>query len=182
VDVGAVESQTIQTTLTLTASATLVPAGQAVTFTATVAAPPGFNFPTPQGSVTFLVGGQATTVPLVNGTATLTVGTLTPGPHTVTATYNGDALAGFSTSTASITVTKVLTLTANIFKKKGRIIVQIFLNGSMINQLMLPKGASQAHASRFDVNNDGVDDLVIQFVLNHRQKQIAFNGINGQRL
>jgi hypothetical protein len=61
--------------------------GSPVTFTATVSAP------APTGTVTFYdasgtitLGGGA----LSNGQASLTISTLTPGSHSITATYNGD--------------------------------------------------------------------------------------------
>jgi hypothetical protein len=183
VDVGAVESQPIPTTLTLTASTMFVQAGQTVTFTATVAPPPGNNFPTPQGTVTFTIDGATpTTVSLVDGTATLTVSTLTSGPHTVTATYNGDTISGFTSSMASIMVTRLPVLTAQFKKKKHRIFVLVFVSGTLAHTVMLPNGASQPQTSTKDVNGDGVSDLVVTFVQNHKKKQIAFNGLNGQQL
>ncbi|MBQ0984210.1 Ig-like domain repeat protein [Streptomyces sp. F63] len=75
--------------------------GEPVTLTATVApVAPGTG--TPQGQVTFLIDGTTTlTATLTSGTATTTINTLTPGPHTITATYNGDT--GFNASTATDT-------------------------------------------------------------------------------
>jgi hypothetical protein len=66
--------------------------GQGVTFTATVTATaPGAG--TPTGSVQFKDGSSnlGAAVPLTGGVATTTVSTLTPGPHTIAAVYNGDA-------------------------------------------------------------------------------------------
>ena len=63
--------------------------GQAVTFTATVT--PSGSLP-PTGSVTFTDGSITLgTVALSGGRASLTVSTLLPGHHNVTATYSGDA-------------------------------------------------------------------------------------------
>jgi hypothetical protein len=77
--------------------------GQPVTFTATVSSQvPGAG--TPGGAVTFSVNGAPqTSVPVVNGIATLTLTTLPPGTHMVTAAYGGDA--NFTSSTAAVSET-----------------------------------------------------------------------------
>ncbi len=67
--------------------------GQAVTFTAVVAAP-SFQG-TPTGTVTFTVDGQTQTpvaLALVGGSdhAQFTTSTLSAGPHTISASYSGD--------------------------------------------------------------------------------------------
>jgi uncharacterized repeat protein (TIGR01451 family) len=68
--------------------------GKPVTFTATVTA--GAT-----GTVTFFDGATALgTVPLAGGTATFTTSSLTIGTHSITATYNGDAIFSASTSAA----------------------------------------------------------------------------------
>jgi len=70
--------------------------GQAVTYTATVSGAAG----TPTGTVTFRDGGSVLgTVPLDGaGKASLTTAAVGGGSHTITATYNGDASYGASTS------------------------------------------------------------------------------------
>jgi autotransporter-associated beta strand protein len=64
--------------------------GQAITFTAAVAAvAPGGNVPT--GNVTFVVDGMPQApAPLVGGQVTLTLANLSVGNHTIAATYPGD--------------------------------------------------------------------------------------------
>src|SRR5262249_19077848 len=64
------------------ASPTLSPAGQTVTFTATVT-PAAAGAPTPTGSVTFSVDGTQTTVPLSAGQAPYSATFTTVGTHTV---------------------------------------------------------------------------------------------------
>ncbi len=75
-------------------------AGQATTITAVVTTvPPGAGVPT--GSVTFYVDGVAQPpVDLVNGVATLDLTNLSPGSHTITATYAGSSLFSSSASMA----------------------------------------------------------------------------------
>ncbi len=76
-------------TVALTASAASAVYGQSLTFTATVTAPGG----TPTGTVTFTDGGTTLgTVALdASGMATLTTSALAVAPHSITATYSGDA-------------------------------------------------------------------------------------------
>jgi hypothetical protein len=109
-------TQTVNTlaaaTVTLTSSDNPSNFGQAVTFTATVAAPPG-NPNTPTGTVTFKDGattlGQGT---LANGTATFTATALAVGTHTVTASYGGDSnFAPGTSAPLAQTVDKALTST-----------------------------------------------------------------------
>jgi probable HAF family extracellular repeat protein len=80
------------TTTTLNVSSANVPAGQAVTLTATVSGP---GVSAPLGSVTFFDGSIALgTVMLTDGTASLTT-TLPVGSNNITALYNGFALGNF---------------------------------------------------------------------------------------
>jgi hypothetical protein len=76
--------------------------GQAVTFTATVTAQTHVYPGTPTGTVTFLDISTSTTLGTTainnSGVATLQISTLGPSTHSVTATYNGDANFGSSTS------------------------------------------------------------------------------------
>ncbi len=93
------------TTTTISASTTLPSLGQAVTFTASVAAnAPGAG--TPTGTVDFFdttSGTDEGKVTLVNGTASLTISNLSPGSHAITATYSGDT--NFLTSASAQGVT-----------------------------------------------------------------------------
>lgn len=91
--------------------------GQAVTWTVTVAPSDPTAVGTPSGSVSFSVdGGNLTTVNLTGNQATFTSSTLTTGPHTLTAIYNGDTF--FANNTLSVQQTVAIaatttTLTAN---------------------------------------------------------------------
>jgi hypothetical protein len=93
----------LQTTTTVTSSANPASPGQPVTFTATVApVSPAGGAPT--GTVQFVVDGTnlGAPVPLAaDGTAQSgSLSSLSPGPHTVTAVYSGDA--HFDTSTGTV--------------------------------------------------------------------------------
>lgn len=76
-------------TVTLGASSASSTYGQSVTFTATVT-PPGAG--TPTGDVTFQDGATVlSTVTMSGGQASLVIASLGVGPHSLTATYSGDA-------------------------------------------------------------------------------------------
>ncbi|WP_246531409.1 Ig-like domain-containing protein [Streptomyces bathyalis] len=102
------------TTTTVTSSPDPSVSGQAVSLTAAVAAvAPGAG--TPAGTVTFTVDGTTTlTGTLVDGLATVSIGTLTPGVHTVAATYagTGDPRFNASTGTDTLTVDQAATTTS----------------------------------------------------------------------
>jgi hypothetical protein len=81
--------------------------GQAVTFTATVSpVSPGAGAST--GLITFSVDGVTQASPVLNGsaTATFTTASLSVGPHTITATYSGDASFNGSATSLSQVVHK----------------------------------------------------------------------------
>ncbi len=87
------------TTTTLITSGTPSVFGQAVTFTATVAAQaPGSG--TPSGTVTFFVNGASVATTALNGSgqATYLTSTLPVATHTITATYAGSSNFNSSTS------------------------------------------------------------------------------------
>jgi hypothetical protein len=89
------------TKTTITSSASTSRFGQPVTFTATVkAVAPGSGVPT--GTVTFYDGTTSLgTVPLYgSGQATISIGSLSVGTHSITASYTGDGNFTASTSTA----------------------------------------------------------------------------------
>lgn len=103
------------TTTGLGTSNASVAFGTPVTFTATVTVnSPGTG--TPTGSVTFYdaVSTKIGTGTLnTNGVATLTLSTLSAGPHSITAVYGGDANDGTSTSAAvGESITQISTTTA----------------------------------------------------------------------
>lgn len=76
--------------------------GQAVTFTATVTAQPGFYQGLPSGTVSFLDGTTSLGSSALSsgGVATLTISTLAVGTHSVTGAYNG--ATDFAPSTSAI--------------------------------------------------------------------------------
>jgi hypothetical protein len=97
----------INTSLTASATAlasSLNPSnlGQAVTFTATVTAQPGFYHGTPAGTVSFFDGTTNIGNSNLNGVGvgTLTTSTLAVGTRSITATYSGDS--NFSPSTSPV--------------------------------------------------------------------------------
>ena len=89
--------------IALSTTANSVAAGQSVTFLATVTGPS-----TPSGSVTFEDAGTPIgTVPLdANGQAALTLASLSPGAHAITAVYGGntDFLAATSPMTVRVSI------------------------------------------------------------------------------
>jgi large repetitive protein len=90
----------LSTTTTLTSAPNPSEFGQSVAFTATVV-----MSGTPTGNVTFSEGASTLgTAPLLNGVATWSTGTLTPGAHSITATYAGDANFNSSSGNVSQTV------------------------------------------------------------------------------
>ncbi|MGW3269588.1 beta strand repeat-containing protein, partial [Streptomyces sp. NPDC001056] len=106
--------------------------GQAVTMTATVSAnPPGAG--TPTGTVAFTLStGETATVPLSGGVATLTLNTLAPGGHTVTAVYSGDADFTTSTGTATQTVGQSATTTTLINTPNPSVSGQAFTGTAVV--------------------------------------------------
>lgn len=89
------------TTTVLTSTGSPTVSGQGVTFSAKVSVvSPGTG--QPGGTVQFNVDGAAfgPSVNIVGDTATLTIASLTPGHHTVDATYNGNADYASSSSAA----------------------------------------------------------------------------------
>lgn len=83
--------QTLSTTMSLQASPNPVVFGGRLAVTATVAAHAPATV-TPTGTVTFFDNGSQIGEPqkLVGGTVTLRVSSLSPGPHSLSATYSGD--------------------------------------------------------------------------------------------
>jgi Bacterial Ig-like domain (group 3) len=100
-------TQTVnQTGMTLTSSPNPSPPGQPVTFTATLTCPIALA----SGAVTFLDNGSPIATPPINSKATppiaaVTISTLPPGSHNVTATYSG---GGGCAGTTSNRITQVV--------------------------------------------------------------------------
>jgi large repetitive protein len=96
-----IEQATTQTALTASANGLTV--GAALTLTATL----GGNGGTPGGSATFMDGATVLGTGVVNaaGVAAVTLSTLAPGQHTLTAVYTGDtADLGSTSSPVQLTV------------------------------------------------------------------------------
>ena len=95
------------TTTTVTPSTTTPAIGATLPVTISVT-PASINTALPTGTVTVSVDGVAATVQAVTSsnpaTASVTLASLAPGSHTITATYAGDSYYASSTS-ASVTVT-----------------------------------------------------------------------------
>jgi hypothetical protein len=89
------------TAVSLTASATTLNAGQAVTFTATVTGN------TPIGGSVAFKDGSATlaTVSVVSGSASFTTSALAAGVHPITASYGGDSNNNNPATSATVSVT-----------------------------------------------------------------------------
>src|SRR5580698_8440860 len=95
------------TTTSLVSSVNPSGFGQAVTFAATVTT--GATIGVPSGSVTFMDGVNALSVPVVvdaSGVATLRTAALSVGVHSITASYGGDS-THFSSVSAALTQTVI---------------------------------------------------------------------------
>jgi len=103
------------TTTTLASSPNPSAYGQSVTFTATITAPPSATaVANPTGTVTFYDDGSPIGTGKVSTTGGVTTagfstGSLSAGPHTITATYNGDANYNGSSATGAQAVTQQVT-------------------------------------------------------------------------
>src|SRR5262249_5801861 len=100
--------------------------GQAVTFTATVAAvAPGSG--TPTGTVTFQEGNVVlgTVAVGVGGTATFTTSFAAAGGHVITAVYNGDAIfvASSQTLTEQVNAPTTRTTTTTLLASVNPVVV-----------------------------------------------------------
>ncbi|MCA1656124.1 MAG: Ig-like domain-containing protein [Actinobacteria bacterium] len=102
------------TTTMVTATVNPSNFGQSVTFTAMVTpVPPATG--TPTGTVTFTVDGIAVggPRPLVGGKASFSTAALSPGSHSIVASYSGDAIFLPSSGSVSQTVTCTQSLTGS---------------------------------------------------------------------
>ncbi len=88
------ETAEYETTITVKKPKAIVPGGEnALNMTTPEGSDtPSYsiNLPNAEGNLTVTVDGKNYTSPLVNGSATVTVPTLTPGKHNITVTYSGD--------------------------------------------------------------------------------------------
>lgn len=96
----------VNTTTTLTSDVNPANQGATVTFTATVTPASGVIVPT--GTVTFKDGVATIGTGTLNGSgvATFATSSLSPGTHSITATYNGDT--GNNTSTSAAVLQKII--------------------------------------------------------------------------
>ncbi|MET7934021.1 Ig-like domain-containing protein [Streptomyces sp. NPDC005322] len=144
------------TTTTLTSSPNPSTPGQTVTFTATVAAvPPATG--TPTGTVTFTISGGPTLTGTLNGSGVATASTnaLTAGPHTVTATYNGDTC--FNTSTSN-TITQNVGTATNTTVTATPAVIRLRFNGTLVIPTL--------SATLRDASNNPIPGRTITFVAN----------------
>jgi polygalacturonase len=94
----------IPTTLALTASPSTAVSGTPVTITATVSYPATSLLPS--GTMTIKDGSTTiATLAVVDGAASFTTSTLAVGPHSLSASYSGDANFVKSSGTGSVTIT-----------------------------------------------------------------------------
>ncbi|MEU8823379.1 Ig-like domain-containing protein [Streptomyces sp. NPDC048636] len=149
------------TTTTLTSSPNPSMVGQTVTFTATVApVSPGTGVPT--GTVTFVISGGPTLMGTLNasGQASVSTNALTSGPHTVVATYGGDACYSASSATLVQSVgTTGTTLTAT------PAMIRLRINGTLVIPTL--------SATLRDSSNNPVPGQTITFRANSATGPIA---------
>jgi hypothetical protein len=152
------------TTTVVTSSLMVAKAGQSVTFTATVT-PSATGAIVPTGTVTFMDGATQLGTPVTltsAGTAAFTSSTLTVGPHTITAKYNGDTNFTASTSSAFTELIRSGALFA-LGGSQGHVQVRKTSDGSLVVDFT-PYGSSFSGAitvAMGDVNGDGFEDLIV---------------------
>ena len=94
----------VPTTLALAANPSSAVVGTPVTITATVSYPSTSLLPS--GTVTIKDGPTTiASLPVVDGAASFTTSTLAVGPHSLSASYSGDANFVKSSTTGSVTIT-----------------------------------------------------------------------------
>ncbi len=132
-------------TIALVPSSSPSSASDALVLTVTLT-PPAMTATIPSGTVQFSVDGTSrATVTLSSGAAAWTVSDLTAGPHTLTATYNGDTRFRSVTTTLSQTVNPVGKRTFNTVANVERDIKgteEIIFNG--------PDQGSQVYVGNYD--------------------------------
>ena len=101
IDIGAYEFQPVAVLITLSSNVNPSTFGQAVTFTANVAGTAA-NSNIPQGTVSFVVDGSTVaTIGLTNGTASVSISTLSEGTHSVVATFTPTATGDYTFAAGS---------------------------------------------------------------------------------
>uniref|UniRef100_E6PZA4 Putative Peptidase S8 and S53, subtilisin,kexin, sedolisin n=1 Tax=mine drainage metagenome TaxID=410659 RepID=E6PZA4_9ZZZZ len=100
-------STLIGTTTTITPSTVTPSVGQTVTFTIGVSSSTGSSIPTGTVSISVDSVAQTPTLTLSNGAATYQTSFITPGAHTVEASYSGDSTHATSNATASVNASVV---------------------------------------------------------------------------
>ena len=99
-------SSPVSTQITLAASTTtLAPIAASMTYGNALALAAFVTPATSTGTVTFTdsISGAIAQVPLANGSASFSISTLAPGPHTISASYSGDGFRSASNSAAPAT-------------------------------------------------------------------------------
>ena len=66
------------------------------------------------GNLTVSVDGVETTVPVVNGTASVPLGNLTPGEHNITVAYSGDDKYDSASAEKSLSVAPAIEIPEDI--------------------------------------------------------------------
>jgi hypothetical protein len=154
------------TLLSLTSSPNPSGQGQTVTFTATLTlnVPPLPAGVQPSGTVTFFEPGlNIGTAPLINGTATVSISTLSVGSHEVIAQYSGDTSFRPSVSNNVIQVVRA----PRTFR--------YFVTG-----LPTGPGGSAERVASGDFNKDGVPDIVLGSGIGAPARVTVVDGKTGQ--
>jgi hypothetical protein len=110
---------TIATTTTLTSSANPQGQGSAITFTATVT--PDTGTAIPSGNVVFSVDGVSASTDALggNGEANYLTSSLTTGPHTILASYDGSSAYAASSGNLTETISQLLASTTTSIAQSG---------------------------------------------------------------
>jgi hypothetical protein len=126
----------VATTTTVAVTPQPVTAGQAITYTATVAET---NTATPTGSVEFRVDGGAVQTAALNASGVATLSGIAPagGSHSVAVTYPGDAVFDTSSGTAAFTTdaapASATSTTLSVSPVTGPAFQTVVLSGSVAN-------------------------------------------------
>jgi large repetitive protein len=177
--------QTIQSATTqigLTSSPNPATYGTAVTLTATI----GSNGIAATGSVTFMDGSTPIGTALLNasGVATINVSTLTPGTHSLSATYGGDGKAAASVSAALPMVVKEATIVAEASNSNPALtLAPVVLSASVTNagigtatgSIVFTDGGTQLGTATLNAN--GVASITVpQFSAGAHQLASSYAG------
>jgi len=166
----------LTTTTTLASNVNPALAGQNVTFTATVQAGAGNSV---VGAVTFLDGSTTLgSTAVINNSAQLTIATLAPGSHSITAAYGGSTDFAASTSAAlaetvnqsSTTTTLISNLNPAVFGQAVPFVatVQTASGGAATGTVTFYDGTTVLGITGVQINNS-----------QHNLAQLTFSGFLG---